>query len=427
VTPRTCRRWSRRVPSHKVADIHVRRERTEFGKLLVAQGASTLGSQFALVALPLATFELTGSAAAAGLVGVANGLSRTLAGLFPGPVADRFNQVRLMVACDIGRLLIALTFAWVFFTEATTSVLLLAALVSVEGVLSTLFYPSETIVVCRVVAPERLSSRLARSETVTWTAAVIGPPLGGALFAVTTSLPFIVHAAAYVLSTAFVLSLRRESKRPGKEREVEAPFSVSAMLAGFRYIVADRFLRPVVAQIALHNVALGALSLIVTVGAYRRGVPGALVGAMVGAQAVGALVGSFAMQPVSRRLTAGNVVLATGALWVILVPLIAVLTEPMAIIVLLGCLWLLAPIQRTVLGTYRGQRVPALLLGRVTAASMLLTGSLAALGPWLGGVLLEAHSAAITALVLFAVTAPPVLVSRFVCRIGTTRVDMDSG
>lgn len=402
------------------------RERREFNKLLLAQGASTLGSQFTLVALPLATFELTGSPTAAGLVAVANGLSRTLAGLFSGPVADHFNQVLLMVACDVGRLLVALTFAWVFFTEATTSILLLAALVSVEGILSTLFYPAEMIVLCRVVARERLAGRLARSETVTWTAAVIGPPVGGALFALATSLPFAVHALAYLVSTAFIISLRQDSKRRDKQGDTEKPFSVAAMLAGFRYLVTDHFLRPVVTQIALHNVALGALSLIVTVGAYRRGVPAAVVGAMVGAQAVGALVGSFAVQPVLRRLTAGNVVLATGTMWVVLVPLIAVLSEPATIIVLLGCLWFLAPIQRTVLGTYRGQRVPAPLLGRVTAASTLLTGSLAALGPWLGGVLLEARSTATTAFILVALTAPPVLVSFFVSRIGSTRVDIES-
>lgn len=402
-------------------------ERRDFGRVLVAQFGSTLGSQMAFVATPLVAFVLTGSAAAAGIVGVANAVARTVTGVFAGALADRLNQTTVMVVCDVVRLGSNLLLWWIASWRVTASVVPLCTLIVVEGVFSTVFFPCEVVVVRRIVAVERLPARLARSESVTWTAALVGPLAGGALFAVDPGWPFLGNAVSYAVSAGCVLSLyvrRSGHTRPGAEHR-RGVVTGGELFAGLRFLISDRFLRPTAIQIALHNVALGALSILVLVGAQQRGVPGVAIGSLVSAQAVGAIVGSLSAMRILGRIGAGRVVLLTGWIWVVLVPVIITVHHWQVAAVLLACLWVFAPIQRTVTGSYRGQRVPPALLGRVSSASQLLTGSLAALGPGLGGVLYQAHRPTVAVAVITAVTLPPVLASTFGARIGRVTIDIE--
>ncbi|MGH7743604.1 MAG: MFS transporter [Candidatus Dormibacteria bacterium] len=395
-------------------------ERREFSKILVAQGTSVLGSQFALIATPLATYELTHSASAAGIVGVSNGLARTAAGLISGPIADRLNPVRVMISCDLGRLAATLLLSWIILTRATDNIAVLSGLVLIEGALSTMFYPCEAVVIVRIVAKERLPIRLARSESLTWGAALVGPPIGGLLFSVDSALPFLGNAASYLISAIciYALEMRRSEVLARVDTAESGIPGFAEMLAGLRIILRDRFLRPVILQVTLHNVALGALAIIVVVGAQQRGVSGTAIGVLVAAQAAGAILGSFGTMFVLGRVGGGKVILVTGWTWVALIPLIISVTNLIALSILLALLWILAPIQRTVLGTYRGQRVPPSLLGRVTSASALITGSLAALGPGLGGELLSGDNLGVSIVCLIIITVAPMIVSTFISPVG---------
>ena len=197
------------------------------------------------------------------------------------------------------------------------------------------------------------------------------------------------------------------------------------MLAGLRVLGEDHFLRAVILQIMLHNVALGALSIIVVVGAQQRGVAGLSIGVIVASQAVGAIIGSFSTMFLVRRVAAGTVILLTGWMWVALIPLVIVLTNVIALSMLLAFLWIFVPVQRTVLGTYRAQRLPLSMLGKVVSASTLLTGALAAVGPGLGGTLLDRHNVVVTIGCLVAITMIPMIFSTFINRIGRITLSVD--
>src|SRR5262245_9383211 len=70
------------------------------------QAISSLGSQLSLFALPLLMLALTGSPAQAGFLGAARTLPFLLLGLPAGAVVDRVNRKRLMITCDLGRVLV---------------------------------------------------------------------------------------------------------------------------------------------------------------------------------------------------------------------------------------------------------------------------------------------------------------------------------
>src|ERR1700744_3496765 len=66
---------------------------------------SELGSQTSTIAYPLLVLALTGSAAKAGIVGLAKWLPLAIFALPAGVLADRVDRKRLMITCDLIRLL----------------------------------------------------------------------------------------------------------------------------------------------------------------------------------------------------------------------------------------------------------------------------------------------------------------------------------
>jgi predicted MFS family arabinose efflux permease len=186
---------------------------------------------------------------------------------------------------------------------------------------------------------------------------------------------------------------------------------VAELGRGFRRLAADVFLRLTTVQVALHNIALGALSLIVVLRAEQQGLPGVLIGVLVAAQAAGALLGSLAAPRLLDRLAAGRIVLMTGWSWCGLVPVIAFTGRPALVLPCLVALWFLVPVQRSVIGLYQVRATPDAQVGRVVSAFSVVTTSLSGLGLLLGGYLLESAAPMVTAVVLGAITLAPVLVS----------------
>src|SRR5437763_12096556 len=72
-----------------------------FGQLL-----SALGDAFAMLAMPLLVLQATGSVAQMGLVTGTFGIAQLLAGIFAGALVDKVDRRRLMILCDLGRLLV---------------------------------------------------------------------------------------------------------------------------------------------------------------------------------------------------------------------------------------------------------------------------------------------------------------------------------
>src|SRR3954470_11579096 len=78
----------------------------DFAVFWAAQTLSVLGDSFALIALPLLVLEATGSLARMGLLTAVGGAAAGAAAGLPGVVVDRVDRRRLLIGCDLVRLVL---------------------------------------------------------------------------------------------------------------------------------------------------------------------------------------------------------------------------------------------------------------------------------------------------------------------------------
>jgi MFS family permease len=163
-----------------VASPPLRRNR-DFILLWSGEALSQLGSQASTVAFPLLVLALTGSPAKAGFVGLAKWLPLAPAALPAGMLADRFDRKRLMISSDAIRALLLASIA-VAVLAGRASFIEVAAVAFLDGCLFTVRYVCERGALAHVVEPQ-LPDAVARNEARMFAANIVGPPLGGLLFA----------------------------------------------------------------------------------------------------------------------------------------------------------------------------------------------------------------------------------------------------
>src|SRR5215217_8466291 len=98
----------RRALGAVALDTGVLRRRRDFRLLLAGQAVSLAGSMITFVAVPFQVYELTGSSAAVGLLGLAELVPILLLALVGGALADAFDRRRLVLLSEAGSALVAL-------------------------------------------------------------------------------------------------------------------------------------------------------------------------------------------------------------------------------------------------------------------------------------------------------------------------------
>ncbi len=176
--------------------------------LWAGQAVSSFGSQITQLTFPLLVLTLTGSPAQAGLVGALRALPFALLSLPAGALVDRWNRKRLMIWCDIGRALalgsvpLALAFRRLGLPQ-------LAIVSIIEGTLFLFFNLAESSCLPQVVPREQLPGALTQNQVTDSLAQLLGPTLGGALYAFGAAVPFAADAVSYTFSLLTLCFIRK--------------------------------------------------------------------------------------------------------------------------------------------------------------------------------------------------------------------------
>jgi MFS family permease len=361
------------------------------------QGLSELGSQVSTVAYPLLVLALTHSPARAGVVGLAATLPLPLLALPAGMLADRFDRKRLMLACDAVRAaaLAALTIA-VFSGHVAYGVV--AAVAFIDGALMTIAFVTERGVLRRLVAPEQLAAAVARNESVFYAGSIVGPPLGGLLFAIARALPFLADAVSYAFSATATL-LTRAKFQP--ERTEERGSLFAEFTSGLRWLWQQPLLRTCSLLAAASNPTWRALYLLLVVLARRHGASSSLVGVMFAMIAAGGLLGGLlAGSRVAARIRVRTAVRIDTWTTALLMPLLLIAQGTLFTALLVALIEVPAPLLNSTVEGLRGTLAPEHMQGRVHAAAGTTSQALGWAGPLAIGLALQHLSSSTSILLL---------------------------
>ena len=366
---------------------------------LLGNGLSLIGNMFALVALPWFVIETTGSAAQTGLVGMMSALPALLMGLFGGFAVDRFGGRVMSVISDIvsgvSVLLIPLLHHTFGLNFATLLFLVfLGALLDVPGVTAR-----------RTMLPELAEDADLRAETVNAAfenmqggALVIGPVLAGACIGLIGTVNLLwITAAGFAISAVLIGVFAPDVRHVEESAPESGPrATLTAMLAGFRYLQADALLLGIAISLTLMNFMNGpywAVVLPVQIeaefgNASRFGLLLTLlgVGNLVGGTLYGAIGHRFRHLRWQIYLLGISTFPAYAWLWYTGAPYAVLAVGGLLMGVISG------PINPLMV-TVRMERIPAHLRGRVFATFSGLAGAATPLGMVFNGWLIDTAGA----------------------------------
>lgn len=296
-----------------------------FRLLVVATLASAAGTWLASVALVLDVFDRTGSASWVGVLLVAEFVPLVVVGLVAGPLLDRFDRRRLLVASDLVR---AAVFAGLPFTTSALQVILLAL---VAGAATSLFRPVLFAGLPSIVSDEQLPRANGLLQSAENAMVALGPVLGGLLVASSgVDFAYWLNAASFLVSAALLVRVgaalgSRAGSHEGHWREV---------VAGLALL---RSSRPLLAVICAWGPVMFGFGIVnvseVVLAKESLGAGDAGYGLMLTAVGAGLLVGSLWAGSAIER--AGLRAAYTGAL--------ALLAAGTAITAAAPSLWVAAP------------------------------------------------------------------------------------
>ncbi len=357
---------------------------------------SELGSQTSAVAYPLLILALTGSPAKAGVVGMAKWLPPALFALPAGALADRLDRKRLMIACDAIRMLGAASIVAMLVLGRPPYGQIIAV-AFLDGTLFITSYICERGALRQVVPAAQVQDAVAQNEARTFAAAIVGPPLGGVLFAVARSLPFVADTASFLCSMTAISLTRANFQAPSAGRP---PARLREMLDGFAWLWRHPFFRITAALFAMGNPVFTGLYLLAILLAKQHGASSAGVGIMFAIVGLGGLLGALLAAPLRRMMTARTVILTEN--WFLVAVVLALLPAHSAILIglLVGAAEFATPVTNSLVSGSRVAATPDHLQGRVQAAGTALAMSLGWLGPLAIGLAFQQTGSEATILIL---------------------------
>jgi len=362
----------------------------DFELLWAGQAVSALGSRTSQIAYPLLVLAMTGSAAAAGVVGFLGGLPYILFQLPAGALMDRVRRRPVMIAIDVVRFAALGSIpAAGWLGHLTLAQVTIVAFV--EGAGFVFFRLGEVSAIRIVVPPEQHPQALSQNEARLRAATLLGNPIGGFLFDLGRTLPFVADAISYVFSTVTLLLVRSPFEEP---RTGQRHHMVAEIVEGIRWLWGQHYVLIVNTAASVTNALFQIVVLVVIVAERDRGAPASVIGLVLAGFGAGGLIGSLAGGWISRRVRVNAVILMTVWLWVALTPLVGIVSNALLLMLVLGVLASMGAVWNIATSTVYYRLVPDRLIGRVSSVGSLTAFGALPLGSLVAGILVQAFGPA---------------------------------
>ncbi|MDO8106143.1 MFS transporter [Isoptericola sp. b441] len=358
-----------------------------FRWLVASSWVSNLGDGIALAAGPLLVASLTSSPFLVALAATLQWLPAMVVGLLAGVVTDRRDRRRIVVLVDGARVGVLLVLTATILTRHLTIGLALGTML-VLGTAEVFADNAQSTMLPMVVPRQDLGVGNQRIQTGLLTLnQMAGPPLGAALFALGSAVPFGTQAALSALAVGLVTKVAL----PPHATDTPAGARIHQDIAdGFRWTVRHPAVRTLVLTIFTFNITFGAAwSVLVLYATEHLGLGAVGYGLITTFIAVGGLVGTASYGWLTRRLTLSQIMRIGLVIETLTHLSLALTTVPWVAMTVFAVFGAHAFVWGTTSATVRQRAVPTRLQGRVGSVNLVgSTGGLV-LGSLLGGVLAQ--------------------------------------
>ncbi len=273
-----------------------------FRRYIIGSAISDTGTWMQVMAQGYVMSTLTNSAVMLGLANLFAGLPMLLLTPIGGSAADRFDKRKILLITQFVQIGLAIGIGSLLMT-GRIQIWHVFVFASILGMSNSFEMPTLSALVPELVGREQIQNGISLDRSVFHGSRVVGPYIGGKLIAsLGTASAFFANAISFVALIIALISLPRRTKDSKEEEQKRA----TGIKDGFRYVAGDK---PSLAMLGV--IATQALFIfpIITVmmPLYVKDVLGLgadQLGTLMGASAVGSLVGSLFLigLPRSKRI-----------------------------------------------------------------------------------------------------------------------------
>jgi MFS family permease len=276
-----------------------------FGKLLLGQSVSAVGSQITFLALPLiAVMTLGATPGAMGVLGAVDNLPYLLVGLWVGVFVDRHARRTLMIASDLLRAVavvsvpVAAVLGWLSFAQ-------LCIVAFVVGLGNIVFDVACQAHLPELVASDRLVGANGALQTSASLSMVGAPGLVGVLIKLLGApVAMVIDTCTYVVSILCIGAIREpERALPSAEGS-----TWDQVVEGWRLVRGDARLVGIAGGASMISIAMNAaFAVLVFFLANQLGLDAGMIGLVFLAFGVGGAIGAMAVSGLAATIGSGRV------------------------------------------------------------------------------------------------------------------------
>ena len=333
------------------------------------------------VAVGWQVYDITKRALDLGLVGLAQFLPGILLFLVSGHASDRFDRRKVLGTCYAGYAVCS-GLLLVLAVRGTHAVLPIYLVLILLGVVRSFNGTASRSILPQLVPEEHFSNAVAWNATTFQAATIIGPSVGGVLYAAFRG-PSAVYAVAMITAMGALVSAFRIKTRPQARRH--EPMTLKTVFAGLHFIWREKLILGAI-SLDLFAVLLGGAVALLPV--YAREIlhtgPWGL-GLLRTAPGVGAAVMAVALAHWPLRGRAGPLLLWSVAGFGVCTILFGVSSSLALSLIALICLGAADMISVIIRATLVQLRTPDEMRGRVMAVDMVFIGTSNELGQFESG------------------------------------------
>jgi MFS family permease len=392
-------------------------------KIWTAATVSVLGSQVTLFAVPFIALTMLGASVfQVSLLTAVEMLPFLLFTLPAGAWLDRVRRRPVLVVADIGRGVVLLSIPAAYIL-GTLTIAQLYVVAFVTGTLTALFDVADQSYLPVILDRDDLVDGNAHLQVSYAVAQMGGPVVCGNLIAIVAA-PFAIaiDALSFFVSGGFISAIRRREERPAHrlEESGRAVSMRSDIMAGLRYVLGNRYLRPIAFCTGTSNLFGAALFGVFPVLIWDElRLPPAFFGTVMGAASVGFLAGAALSSRLSKEIGIGRTIVASAAFAAPSFLLLALTPENLglaAVTLFVG--WFVAGMSQVIYNvaqvSLRQAITPAAMQSRMNATMRFIVWGTVPIGSVMGGVLATAipvRAALVLAAVATFAAVVPVLAS----------------